>query len=444
MLGLTLALRLAEQGRRVTLFEAADRLGGLADAWQLGEVVWDRHYHVTLLSDVHLRRLLADLRLDDDMRWVQTRTGFLAAGRLMSLSNVWDFVKFPLVGLVDKLRLAWTISSASRRNDWQELEKIPVGDWLIAQSGRRTFERIWLPLLKAKLGDAWQRTSAAFIWATIQRMYAARRTGLKREMFGYLPGGYARTLAALRERLTALGVTIRTGSRVEHVERSDETGPLRVTMAGGEKHAFDAVVVTTPAPVAARMCPQLSTTEAQRLENVEYLGIVCASVLVRKPLAGFYVTNVIDPAPFTGVIEMTALVNPAELAGNSLVYLPKYATSDDPIWSRSDEEIRTEFLDAMSRLYPGFDATSVQAFRVSRVRHVFALSTLNYSSKVPPFTTSVPGLFLVNSAQIVNGTLNVNETVRLANSALATVLGANEPSTHENHATTDCELVARS
>ncbi|HMG32838.1 MAG TPA: FAD-dependent oxidoreductase, partial [Blastocatellia bacterium] len=32
-LGMTLARRLSQQGKRVTLFESADRLGGLAGAW---------------------------------------------------------------------------------------------------------------------------------------------------------------------------------------------------------------------------------------------------------------------------------------------------------------------------------------------------------------------------------------------------------------------------
>jgi len=80
-----------------------------------------------------------------------------------------------------------------------------VAEWLARHSGRKTFEQIWLPLLKAKLGDTWQRTSAAFIWATIQRMYAARHTGHKQEMFGYLYGGYSRMLAVFRRRLEELG-----------------------------------------------------------------------------------------------------------------------------------------------------------------------------------------------------------------------------------------------
>jgi protoporphyrinogen oxidase len=70
MLGLTIALRLAKEGHDVTVFEAAPQLGGLASAWELGDIVWDRYYHVTLLSDSHLRGLLAELDLDDQIEWV--------------------------------------------------------------------------------------------------------------------------------------------------------------------------------------------------------------------------------------------------------------------------------------------------------------------------------------------------------------------------------------
>src|SRR4051812_46609307 len=90
MLGLTLAHRLARQGHEVTLLEAAPAIGGLASAWSVdleaGETVpWDRHYHVSLLSDARLRGLLGELGLDDEMRWVETRTGCYADGELYSV-----------------------------------------------------------------------------------------------------------------------------------------------------------------------------------------------------------------------------------------------------------------------------------------------------------------------------------------------------------------------
>jgi hypothetical protein len=68
-------------------------------------------------------------------------------------------------------------------------------------------------------------------------------------------------------------------------------------------------------------------------------------------------------------------------------------------------------------MVPDLTSDDVLAFRVSRVRHVLAISTLNYSGQLPPQTTSVPGLSIINSAHILNGTLNVNETVQLAERA---------------------------
>ena len=65
-------------------------------------------------------------------------------------------------------------------------------------------------------------------------------------------------------------------------------------------------------------------------------------------------------------------------------------------------------------MYPHFKRKDVLAFKVSRVRQVFPLPVLNYSRDLPDMKTSVDGLFIVNSSHIVNGTLNVNETVQLA------------------------------
>jgi protoporphyrinogen oxidase len=451
MLGMTLALRLAERGQQVTLFEAADHLGGLADAWQLGDVVWDRHYHVTLLSDSHLRRLLAELDLDQQVRWVETRTGFYTDGRLLSLSNSWEFLRFPPLGLIDKLRLGLTIYYASKLRDWRRLEDISVGDWLRRWSGERTYRKIWLPLLRAKLGENHTRSAATFIWATIARLYAARRTGLKKEMFGYVPGGYARVLEHLGQRLRSAGVDVQTGHAVQRVRSLDdriaEYGlafdrenecQLEIQFTHGGCQQFDRVVLTAPAPVIARLCPQLSNDERARFSGVTYQGVVCASLVCERPLTGFYVTNITDDAPFSGIIEMTTLVDPAQFGGQSLIYLPKYVPSDDPLFERPDTEIEASFVGALERMFPWFRRQQVRACRISRVRNVMAVPTLGYSQRVPPRRTTVPGLFAVTSAQIVNNTLNVNETIRLAEEAVADVL-LDEPTPDERLA---CECDA--
>jgi protoporphyrinogen oxidase len=414
VLGMTLALRLARQGHRVTILEGAPSLGGLAAPAEVGDFTWDRFYHVTLLSDQHLRELLADIGLETELRWKVTRTGVYGRGKLHSLSTSLEFLLFPLLSLVDKARLAATILHASRITDGRRLESIPVTEWLIRWSGRRTFERLWLPLLKSKLGENYRQASASFIWAIIARMYAARRSGLKREMFGYVDGGYARVLQRLRERLERDGVAIQSGCSVTEV-RGVAGGALVLT-GDGKSRRFDQVILTLPCSRIPALCPQLTAAERERFARPVYQGVVCASALLRRPLGGFYVTNITDPGfPFTAVIEMTALVDPARFGGNALVYLPRYLAQDDPFWSRSDHEIREEFLAGLGRMYPDLQASDVLAFEVSRVREVLAVSTLNYSADaMPPLHTSIEHVHVANSAQIANGTLNVNETVKLA------------------------------
>src|SRR5437899_240769 len=225
ILGMTLAYRLAQHGKHVTLLEGAPHLGGLASAWTLGEVVWDRHYHVTLMSDTSLRALLAELGLEQDIQWVETRTGFYTDGRLYSMSTI---------------------------------------------------------------------------------------------------------LERFAEILAAHHVCVKLGQKVQHVATADGDG-VSVTGADGQRETFDQVVLTMPAPIAARLCPALSAEEQARLHGIEYQGIICASLLLKRPLAPFYVTNITDAwVPFTAVIDMSALVDRQYFGGHSLVYLPKYVTPDDP------------------------------------------------------------------------------------------------------------------
>ncbi|HEX7049737.1 MAG TPA: NAD(P)/FAD-dependent oxidoreductase [Longimicrobiales bacterium] len=419
MLGMGLALHLRRQGCRVTVLEGAPGVGGLAAAQQIGGYTWDRFYHVILLSDRHLRELLDEIGLADQVRWGQTRTGFYVDGRLHSLSDSIEFLRFPPLSLVDKARLAATILYASRIRDGRRLEAIPVTTWLRRWSGRRTFERIWLPLLRSKLGENYRLASASFIWAIIARMYAARRSGLKREMFGYVDGGYARILDRLAEHVQAAGIEIECGCRVAEVRNLP--GAAEVRMGTGEHRMFDRVVLTLPSTRIPQLCPQLTDAERARFRGVIYQGVICASVLLRKPLADFYVTNITDSwVPFTAVIEMTALVDRERFGGHSLVYLPRYVTRDDPFWTRSDDEIREDFLAALERMYPHFRRDDVIDWKLGRVREVLAVPTLDYSrDALVPTRTSLENVFVVNSSQIVNGTLNVNETLGLARAKAA-------------------------
>src|SRR5205823_10033784 len=137
-------------------------------------------------------------------------------------------------------------------------------------------------------------------------------------------------------------VELRLGTKVARITR--EGAGLTVETTDGGRTTFDRVVVTSPAPVADRLCEDLSAEERERLRGIRYQGIVCASLLLKQPLAGYYVTNITDDwVPFTAVIETTALVDRDQLGGHCLVYLPKYVTPDDPFLDATDDEVRERF-----------------------------------------------------------------------------------------------------
>ena len=426
LLGLTAALRLAQAGAAVTVFEASAQPGGLASAWTIetptGPVTWDRFYHVTLASDQALRGLLTELDLDDEIAWSTTRTGYFAGGTLAPVSSPVDFVRLPGLSLWAKARLAATIARGAVTRDWRALERTSVERWLTRWSGGATFRRFWVPLLESKLGDSWREANAAFIWATIQRLTAPRRAGIGDEQFGAVTGGYARVLTAMNARLGALGVGVECGSRVTRVEREPGDGGGVSVTAGAAPHHFDHAVLTTTPRVAANVCEQLPDRFRNAMTGVRYQGVICASVVLRRPLSPYYLTYLMDDLPFTAVVEMTTLIPPAWVGGHSLVYLPRYVASDDLWFERSDAEIEAEFLAGLNTVH-SIRPDDVVAVRVARAREVFPLPIVRYSETIPGIETGIDGVHLVSSAQIVNGTLNANETVGLAERSISELLG---------------------
>jgi protoporphyrinogen oxidase len=424
IMGMTLALRLAQKGYKVTILESAPNLGGLTSAIEMDGVVWDRFYHVILMSDLNTRKIIKEIGLEKELKWVETKTGFFSDGKLYSMSNILEFLKFPPITLIDKFRLGLTIIAASLIKDWKRMEGITVEKWLIRWSGKSVFEKIWLPLLKSKLGEHYKETSASFIWTTIQRMYSARKSGLKKEKFGYVSGGYDKINAAYKEKLISLGVSVVLNTQVKKVIR-DQSNIITVDTSSTDTYQFDGVISTLPSDISTMIAPALYFEEVEKHNAIKYLGVICSSVLLRRPISKFYVTNITDSwSPFTGIIEMTALIDPKEIGNRSLVYLPKYVEPENDLFSKSIEELREYFLNPFFKMYPDLSDADIIHWTVSSETRAFALQTLNYSKKLPPITTSLKKYYIINSAQILSGTLNVNDTIQVAEAKLEEVLNS--------------------
>ena len=122
---------------------------------------------------------------------------------------------------------------------------------------------------------------------------------------------------------------------------------------------------------------------------------------------------------------MTALVDRAQFGGkrSGLPAEVRRAPTTRSSTIRTTRS-RERFLGALGADVSALPARGRAARSRSRAcARCFAIPTLGYSrAGAADARPACPGVFLVNSAQIVNGTLNVNETVRLAERAVDALL----------------------
>lgn len=420
--GLTAAFYLLRAGLSVTILEARPQVGGLTTYFDFGSFQWDKFYHCILTSDRPLLQLIEDLKLSDEMRWRETKVGFYADEKLYSMSSTADFLRFPPLSLWEKFRLGLGVIYASRIRDGRPLESIPVSDWLKKVFGRTTYQKIWEPLLKCKLGSSREEASAAFIWATIFRLYSTRdRSAGQKERLGYVNGGYRAVFSRMVEEIRRMGGQTVTGEPVQEL-RPREGGGVDVRTNAGTLF-FDAVIATSPSKAFANSTPELPAIYRQKLNSVKYLGIVCMALVLKRPMTRFYCTNLIaQDIPFTGVIEMTNLIGLDQTQGKHLVYLPKYTPPDDPLFDAPDHEIAALFMNHFKRMFPDLQESEIERQFIFRERFVQPIPVLKYSAIVPSMDTGIPDLYLANTAQIINSTLNNNAMVKIALEAVQKVL----------------------
>lgn len=415
MMGLATAIYVARGGVRVTVLEQEKEIGGLSRSEEIMPGLrWDRFYHVILSSDDELLKFIDEIGLSLDVQFRETSTGFYTDGQLHSMSSSMEFLRFKPLSLWNKLRLGAGILYASKIDDWKRLEKMYAKTWLIRVFGRINYEKLWDPLLRSKLGTANAQASASFVWACIKRNYGTRHKSSKKELMACVRGGYHSILNRIQDKLLESGALVLLEHRVERLEPL-ASGRIRIRCHGGKTIDFDRVVATVPNPKIIRLWPNMPSEFRLCLEKVHYLSLVCATLVLKKSLSPFYVTNLTDAGfPFTGLIEATNVIPREVLGTKALIYLPRYMAPNDPFFENSDEEVLSIFIEALRRIFPDFSDEDIIAALVHREYYVQPIQEVDYSKNIPSMKTPLENFYMVNTTMILNSTLNNNQVVPLA------------------------------
>lgn len=419
--GLAAAHELSSAGHRVSLFEAAPELGGLARSFLLGDARVERYYHFLCADDTGYFRLLEEIGAAERLRWRPTRMGFFHRGRLHPWASIGDLLAFDGMSLPARLRYGAGLFYCSRLTSWRRLDSIAAEPWLRRLLGDEAFDITWAPLLDLKFDDHASRISAAWVWHRVRRVARSRRTPLSRERFGFLAGGTEVLVEALERELRGRGVDLRPATPIERI-MIEHGRVVGLRTAGGEFQEYDLVVAAVPLPHFVRMAPDLPEDYRRRLAEIDFLAVRCVTLLLSEPLTRYFWLNVHDERiPWNGCIELTNLNPDAAPHGGHVLYVPYYLRREHPRYALPAGDLYAATLAGLRLINPRFDESWVRAWAVSTDPYAQVVCPVGFGDRVPCHRTPVSGLFLIESSQLYPSDRTIAGTIDLAHAASALI-----------------------
>ncbi|MCA9882017.1 MAG: FAD-dependent oxidoreductase, partial [Anaerolineae bacterium] len=199
--GLAAAWDFVNAGHEVTIYEAGDRVGGLAAGFKDDSWDWEleKFYHHWFTSDADMLGLIDEIGHSDKVIFPRPKTSYWIDGKPvrseMNLSalflpiSLWGTFRMGLGGVYLKLT-----------SDWRALEKVTADSWMRRYMGPEGYEKFFKPLLIGKFSEDYDKVNMAWMWARVK----ARSVKL-----GTFEGGFQNFLNLMGQAIEAKGAVIK-------------------------------------------------------------------------------------------------------------------------------------------------------------------------------------------------------------------------------------------
>lgn len=411
--GLVAALRLRQKGHHVTILERGPVVGGLASDFRVEGASLERAYHHLFKTDTDIIDMANELGIGNKLKWHDSSVSLYYDGHLYPFKGAVDLIKFRPLSFINRIRAGLVVLYLQRTNNWKRLENVSAYEWMLKAGGKQVTEVIWEPLLKGKFDKYYDKVSMAWLWARIHIRAQSREAG--GEKLGYFDDGFQTFTNALVAQLQDLGVVIKTGIEISHLD-STEQKQVQITYADNSIELFDACVATTPSHVFAKLIDgsaSVSTEYTKQLNSIDYLGARLLIFSSDQEISPYYWHNVNDlELPFLVFIHHTKLIDKSNYGNKYIYYIATYVPHDHELFTCEDANLEKLWFDGIQKIFPDFDRTKIHEkhfFKFANAQHI--VST-DYTKKIPSTQTPLANIYLSNFSQIYPEDRGTNYAVR--------------------------------
>ena len=407
VMGLACAHELLKQGHAVDIYEADDRIGGMAAHFDFAGLNIERYYHFICKPDTPLFELLRELNIDNTLRWTDTRMGYYFKGRLHEWGNPIALLKFPGVDLISKLRYGLHAFMSTKINDWQHLDEQEASVWIRRWIGQRAYEVFWQRLFALKFFEYRDNLSAAWIWSRIKRVGVSRKSMMQEQM-GYLEGGSQTLLDAFEKEINKRGGKFHLNTVVRQVGVKDNV--IDSVQTDNDSRHYDAVFSTIPLPFIAEMIPDLPDEDKQQYRSIQNMGVVCVIFQLKKPVTDNFWLNISDESiDIPGIIEFSNL----RPLGTHVVYVPYYMPQSHAKHGMSNDEFIIEARNYIKKLNSDLSDEDFSHAHVSRYGFAQPVCPPGFLKNLPPIDSRINGLYIADTSYYYPEDRSISESVRL-------------------------------
>ena len=378
-MGLAVAYELILKGYKPEIFEADNRLGGMAASFNFDGLEIERYYHFHCLNDYAFFDLLDEIGLKKELNWKKTKMGFFYKNKLYKWGSLNSVLFFNKVSIFTRIRYLLHALRCLTIRDWSDLDKISAIDWLKKWLGKKGYSILWEKLFEYKFYNFSSNISAAWIWSRIKRLGKSRKYLV--ENLGYLNKGSLDLVNKLENIIRENGGVIHLSEPVLCINPINNGGATIKT--SNKTDTYHSVITTIPIPLLTKIF-KTSGIDRRIIKNYEKtISIACACVILKtsKKITDNFWTNINDNRySIPGIVEMSNL---RELDSH-IIYVPFYMPEQHPNYKKSDKNLIEEAWACIKKINPNIEDKDLISSCCNRYRYAQPVIGTEYKKTLPP------------------------------------------------------------